>query len=297
MIRSMTGFGGAATQADATHYAVELRSLNNKYFKASVRLPEELAALETELEAVLRKQVSRGSFTLTVKTKLNDAQSASRVNDAAVLTYLEHLEAIRHKVADQSVNIDLTALLALPGVLQPAQDDQALIAEARPVLIELVNEAVARMNAMRCTEGQTLADDLLKNCNIIQKHIDDIQKRAPRVVEEYHGRLRSRVDELLAKAELDINQGDLIREVAIFADRSDIAEELTRTAGHLDQIQQILGAPDNEPCGRTLDFIAQELLREANTLSSKSNDAQISRHVVVVKSTIDRIKEQVQNVE
>ncbi len=297
MIRSMTGFGDAAAEVNGTHYAVELRSLNNRHFKVTIRLPDDVLGLEAELERALRKQVNRGSFTLTVKMKLNAAGVVSRVNDDAVLTYLDHLEAIRRKVADQSVNIDLTALLALPGVLQPAEDVEAVVEQARPTLLGLVTQAADKMNAMRLTEGKALCADLVKRCEVIREHIDAIAGRAPLVVDEYHDRLRQRIDELLAKAELSVNQADLIREVAIFADRSDIAEELTRTAGHLDQFRQVVDAPDDEPCGRTLDFIAQELLREANTIASKSNDAEISRRIVIVKSTIDRIKEQVQNVE
>jgi len=294
----MTGFGDAATQADGVHYSVELRSLNNKYFKCSVRLPEEFQGMEAVLEGQLRKRVSRGSFTMTVKFKTTDAQAVSRVNDEAILTYLDHLETIHSKIQDRAVQIDLTQLLALPGVLQPAQDDASLQAKSIPVVTKLLGEATDRLMAMRVTEGQALAEDLLKHLKLIMDRMATIGERAPLVIEEYHQRLRARMDELLAKAELKADESALIREVAVFAERADISEEVTRMAGHVAQFQEIIANDkDTEPVGRTLDFLAQEMLREANTIGSKSNDAQISRAMIEAKSAVDRIKEQVQNAE
>lgn len=298
MIRSMTGFGDASTQADGVHYSVELRSLNNKYFKCSVRLPEEFQGMEAELETQLRKRVSRGSFTLTVKFKTNDAQAVSRVNDEAIMTYLDHLETIHSKIQDQAVQIDLTQLLALPGVLQPAQDEASLLAKSKPVIGKLLDEATHRLLAMRTIEGKALADDLSGHLDLIMDRMKRIGERAPSVIEEYHQRLRARMDELLSKAELKADETLLIREVAVFAERADISEEVSRMAGHVAQFQEIIrNGSDTEPVGRTLDFLSQEMLREANTIGSKSNDALISRAMIEAKSAIDRIKEQVQNVE
>lgn len=293
----MTGFGDASAQEGAIHYYVELRSLNNKYFKATIRLPEPISGLEAELETRLRRVFNRGSVTLTVKIKLSDAHAASRVNDAALLTYLNHLETIHNKISDRAVHIDLTQLLALPGVLQPSADDEQLVEEARPVLFRLLDEAAKRLTAMRVREGQAIAADLLRQRDVMRDRLEHIRARAPLVIDEYHQKLRARIDQLMARAELRVNETDLIREVAIFADRADISEELSRLAGHLEQFERIVDDPNDEPAGRTLDFVAQEMLREANTVGSKSNDATISRAVVELKSAIDRIKEQVQNVE
>ena len=297
MIRSMTGYGDAAAQEGAVHYHVELRSLNNKYFKVAVRLPEAIAGLEAELESHLRKRVHRGSFTLTVKTKISDAHAASTVNDAALLAYLDHLETIHSKLNDQSAHIDLTALLAMPGVLQPSTDDEEIVTRSRPVLFRLLDEAICKLDAMRVHEGEALAADLLHQREAMLDRLGRVRGRAPAVIDEYHQRLRQRIDQLMAKAELQVNENDLIREVAIFADRADISEELTRMEGHLQQFRDIISADNGDPAGRTLDFMAQEMLREANTMGSKSNDATISRAVVELKSAVDRIKEQVQNVE
>ena len=297
MIRSMTGFGDASTGADGVSYSLELRSLNNKFFKLSCRLPEELMGLEAELEAHLRKRVARGSFGLNLKVRVDGEHAASRINEDALMAYLGHLEVVREKVHDQAMQIDLTQLLAMPGVMQPAQDPEAALRSARPVAIQLLDDALAKLLAMRATEGAALAEDLSKLLTGILGRVDQIAERSPLVVNEYHDKLRARVDELMAKAQLSLNETDLVREVAVFADRADIAEEITRLHGHVDQFREVLSAQEDAPAGRTLDFLTQEMLREANTIGSKCNDAQISRGVVELKSTIDRIKEQVQNIE
>ncbi|MEO0476180.1 MAG: YicC/YloC family endoribonuclease [Planctomycetota bacterium] len=293
----MTGFGEASAGANGIGFSLELRSLNNKFFKLSCRLPEELSGLEAELEQALRKGVARGSFVLTMKLKVDDERAASGINENVLLTYLGHLETVRSKVHDQSVQIDLTQLLALPGVLQPAVDAEKIIEEARPVVLGLLDEALSKLKQMRIVEGVSLAEDLSKQLDVIMDRLGVIQTRAPHVVDEYHEKLSKRVEELLAKAELKVSEPDLLKEVAIFADRADISEEITRLGGHVDQFREVLAAEADEPAGRTLDFLAQEMLRESNTIGSKCNDAQISRCVVELKSAIDRIKEQVQNVE
>lgn len=293
----MTGFGEASAGANGIGFSLELRSLNNKFFKLSCRLPDEITGLEAELEQSLRKSVARGSFVLSIKIKIEDDQAASRINEDVLLSYLGHLETVRNKVQDESVNIDLTQLLALPGVLQPAFNDDQVIEQARPILLDLLQQALGKLKQMRIVEGESLADDLSKQLDVILDRLSVIGERAPLVIDEYHDKLTKRVGELLAKAELKVNEPDLLKEVAIFADRADIAEEITRLSGHVDQFREVLAAEADEPAGRTLDFLAQEMLRESNTIGSKCNDAQISRCVVELKSAIDRIKEQVQNVE
>ncbi len=293
----MTGFGEASAGANGIGFSMELRSLNNKFFKLSCRLPEEITSLEAELEQALRKSVARGSFVLTMKLKIDDERAASGVNEKVLLSYMDHLETVRSKIHDQSVQIDLTQLLALPGVLQPAVDDQKIVEEARPIVMGLLKKSLNKLKQMRIVEGAALADDLSKQLVVIMDRLSVIGERAPLVINEYHDKLSKRVGELLAKAELKINEPDLLKEVAVFADRADISEEITRLGGHVDQFREVLAAEADEPAGRTLDFLAQEMLRESNTIGSKCNDAQISRCVVELKSAIDRIKEQVQNVE
>ncbi len=294
----MTGYGDASQQGDGVHFSAELRSLNNRYFKGSIRLPDQLSPMEAELEVLLRKKLARGSVSLTVSMHDAGASAASIINDAALLAYLDHLETIHARFAqrERAVTIDLTALLQLPGVLETA-DEQALLRQARPALTALVEKAADKVIAMRETEGKTIAVELQRQREVISARLANIRQRAPQVVEEYHVRLRARIDELLQRAQMTVDQRDLLREVAIFADRSDIAEEVSRLSAHIEQMGAIVAQDDGEPAGRTLEFLAQEMLREANTIASKSNDAMISRDVVEVKSAIDRIKEQAANVE
>ena len=294
----MTGFGEATEQAGGVQYSVELRSLNNKYFKATIRLPDEIVSLEAELESLLRNKLNRGSVTAIIKMRGSAASVADQINETALLAYLDRLETLHARFADrdQAVQIDLTNLLALPGVLQSA-DDSEILSNARPVVLRLAAIASDKVMAMRITEGKVVGDDLAKQRSVIRTRIDEIATRAPGVLEEYHIRLRNRVNDLIAKAELKVDERDLIRELAIFADRSDISEEINRTRGHLEQFEDIVSNKASDSVGRTLEFVAQELLREANTISSKSNDAVISRAIVDVKSAIDRIKEQAANVE
>ena len=286
----MTGFGDASCEAGGVHYTVELRSLNNRYFKGSIRLPDLISGLEAELDSLLRRRISRGSLTLSVSIYDRSAAAAYQINPAAIRHYSEQLKVL------PNASVELGSLLALPGVMQPPQASEYL-EKARPIVVKLVEQAYDKMAAMRQTEGHALAKELGRHNQFILERIEQIAARAPQISEEYHQRLRARIDDLLTRAKLQVNEVDLIKEVAIYAERCDIAEECQRIHAHLEQFSQIVQRDDGEPAGRTLDFLAQELLREANTIASKSNDAGISRTIVEVKGAIDRIKEQVQNVE
>jgi uncharacterized protein (TIGR00255 family) len=292
MIISMTGFGDAAGEKDGTHYAVEVRSLNNRFFKASIKLPEFVSGLEPEIETMLRDKLGRGSITFILKIRTDSAEAAYHINTHAISAYLEQLQAIKGM---NTANIDLGALLALPGVCQEPRDDTDEIEHHGPSIRELAVKAIAKLAAMRQREGEALFNDLMKHVGVIAASLKEIGSRAPHVINDYHKRLSQRVNELLSKAELKVSEPDLLREVAVFAERADIAEEIQRLSTHLEVFEQ--SCRHGEHAGRKLDFIAQEMLREANTIASKANDALIARHIVEIKGSIDRLKEQVQNVE
>ncbi|MCB9838122.1 MAG: YicC family protein [Phycisphaeraceae bacterium] len=296
MIRSMTGFGEASAHIDGAHYFLEARSLNNKYFKASIRLPDDLQGLEAPLEAILRRRLARGAITVTAKCSDTSESAAYEINCEALSSYIDQLGKLRQIVSGQAT-FDAGALLDLPGVLQAPADNQAAHDRARHALSDLLNAALNDLIAMRQTEGEALAQELMKHHDVIVDRLGIISERAPQVVEEYHQRLRSRVEKMLQSVGATVEPGDLIREVAIYAERSDIAEEIARLSGHMEQFRQLVTGDSEEPIGRTLEFLAQEMLREANTLASKSSDADLSRCAVEIKGAIDRIKEQVQNAE
>ena len=293
MIVSMTGFGDASAEKDGTHYAVEIRSLNNRYFKPVIKLPDTLSGLEPELESMLREQLGRGSITYILKLRLDSAAAAYHINTSALQSYVEQLQAIRG--LDALVRIDLATLVQLPGVCQEPRDETDEIASHGDMIRQLSHKAIAKLNQMRQREGEALFKELTKHTGVIAGALQLIRDRAPVVVEEYHRRLQLRVNQLLAKAEARLNEADLIREVAVFAERADIAEEIQRLSSHLEAFEH--AARTDEHAGRKLDFITQEMLREANTIASKANDASIARGTVEIKGAIDRLKEQVQNVE
>ncbi|QOI99810.1 MAG: YicC family protein [Phycisphaeraceae bacterium] len=296
MIRSMTGYGEASTHADGAHYFLDVRSLNNKYFKAVIRLPDEFQGLEAELESRLRERVSRGSVTLTARCSDESASAAYEVNHKALAKYVEQIRAVP-QFAASSVPIDIGALLALPGVLQPPSHGEERLHAAKAVFRGLLDTALDALIAMREHEGRALTADFRQLSAFIAERLVQIAARAPEVVVEYERRLKARIEQMLRESDVKVEAVDLIREIAAYAERIDIAEETKRLGGHLDQFGGFLDSRDDKPMGRTIDFLAQEMLREANTIASKSPDAAISRWTVEIKGAIDRIKEQAANVE
>ncbi len=293
MIVSMTGFGDASAERDGTHYAVEIRSLNNRFFKPLMKLPDSVSGLEPELETTLREGLGRGSIVYILKMRLDSAEAAYHINVPALRKYLEQLQQV--KGLDRLVQIDLAGLVQLPGVCQEPRDESDEISRHGPVIRELTAKAIDRLVQMRTREGEALFKELMRHVLVISENLALIQTRAPFVIDDYHKRLTLRVNQLLSKAELQVSQMDLLKEVAVFAERADICEEIQRLTSHMQAFEA--SCRTGQHAGRKLDFIAQEMLREANTIASKANDAAIATHIVEIKGAIDRLKEQVQNVE
>ncbi len=296
MIRSMTGFGAAHAEDQNGRYSIEIRSVNNKFFKAMMRLPDELAALEPELESMISRRLRRGSITLTGRFIPGGDNLAGRIDvDAARAATQQLMEALPEDLRAKAT-IDLGSLLAAPGVIKADVVD-VVLDQARGMFESLVTKACDDLIFMRNREGEAVHGELVEFGQLMAEHVKAIAERAPLVVDAFQKRLHSRIESLLAEVGSSVEESDLIREVAIFAERSDVAEELARLDGHLLQYTDLLATQDGSPVGRTLDFLTQEMLREANTIASKSADVDISRRIVEVKGLIDRIKEQAQNVE
>ncbi len=292
----MTGFGEASSQEHGAYYFLELRSLNSKYFKAVIRLPEEFQGLEAEMDTELRHRLTRGSVFLTARCSDISGEAAYDINAKALSRYIEQLQKTP-QIATGDVAIEMGPLLSLPGVLQPPANEEQRHDRARVAFLKLLDQACAKLIAMRDREGTMLLKDLLVNRDLIADRLRLIRERAPANIAEYEKRLRSRIDTMLREAGVPVEPVDIIREIAIAAERTDINEEISRLSGHIDQFADLLSRQDGQPVGRTLDFLTQEMLREANTIASKCNDSEIARAIVEVKGAIDRIKEQVQNVE
>lgn len=296
MVRSMTGYGDASATMDGVHYFVEVRALNNKYFKATIRLADALQGLESEFEARLREKISRGTVTLTARSTDTSASAAYTINIEALERYMAQLGQLEMGRGSGG-RVDPASLLQLPGVLQPPADEEDRLEKAKRVFLPLLDKAVSALIAMREREGKVLVEDLRSHQEYISERLGLIAERAPGVVADYQLRLKTRIETMLKQADATVETGDLIREIAVYAERTDIAEEVKRLGAHLDQFAALISGTDGKPIGRTLDFLAQEMLREANTIASKSPDAAISRSTVEIKGAIDRIKEQAQNIE
>lgn len=292
MILSMTGYADAQHTADDCAYELEIKSVNNRYFKASIKLPDRLSIFEPEVEKLLRSRLTRGSVVYSLRARSSSPDAAQQINTAALKSYVDQLRPV---MTGDQVRIDLATILGLPGVCQPPEIDDATRQRQWATITELSGRAITALIEMRRTEGQALRQDLLGNVQAIREHLKIVAERAPAVIDEYHQKLLNRVNTLLSTSSLELKLDDVKREVALYAERCDVSEEVCRLSTHLDQFEAICDS--TEPAGRKLDFLAQELLREANTIASKSNDGDIARRVVEIKAAIDRLKEQVQNVE
>ena len=294
MINSMTGYGEAQGQFNGASYAVEIKTVNNRYFKTIIRLPELAAFLEEDIDKLLRKNLSRGTVNYVLRFKDASASTLFDIDEAALQTIVERLSRAG-SAAGVKGTIDVGNLLNLPGIIRPALPDEEVAEQIKRVILRVSQEAIDQLKKMRAAEGVFLEADLKKCRGLIEQNLEQICNRHAVVPQEYSDKLKKRVDKLLAHAELKLDEETLAREVAVFADRSDISEEVARLDSHMQQFEQCCQAGDQ--AGRKLDFISQEMLREANTIASKASDIEITRCVVDIKCQIDRIKEQVQNIE
>ncbi|MFO8015072.1 MAG: YicC/YloC family endoribonuclease [Phycisphaerae bacterium] len=288
MIRSMTGYGTAERTTDAVRIVVELRAVNNRYFKANLRLPEGLGGLEARIEGLLRDAVSRGTVTVNLTVEPRGAAARVPVNTDLLDAYRRDLEAAAPGVTDD-------ALLALPGVVGEEEGRLTGIENLPEAIEAAVREALQHLNAMRDAEGRATADDMAGALAEIERRSAAVTDRAPQVIEEYRRRLQERIETLLDGMEIAPDDQVLAREVAFFAERADVNEELARLASHVQQFRELFEA--SGPVGRKCEFIAQEMYREVNTIGSKSNDAAVAREAVEIKVCVDRLREQAQNVE
>ncbi len=294
MILSMTGYGFAQQAEDGVSYALEIRTVNNRYLKLSLKLPDVLQFAETAIEKLVRSRIARGTVEYTLRVRSGEEPLLCAIHPQRLQQYLDQLAKVQVPGGVQAT-VDLAVLSSLPGVCEEVTLDDDGRSRRQVILERLTHSALEAVTAMRREEGAALRRDLESLCQSIRARIQQVADRAPSVVEEYHDRLRARVATLMKAGGFELDAEGLMREVAIYAERCDISEELSRLTSHLDQFSET--CERNEQVGRTLDFLTQELLREANTIASKSNDAAIARCVVEIKGLIDRLREQVQNVE
>ena len=296
VLLSMTGYGEAAFQSDTLTLSLELRAVNNRYLKVSLRAPEPYHLLEADFERVIRKTIKRG----TVQVHLRCAHQASadeyRINAVALQSYTTQIRNACENLGlnDGGLSI-LSQVLTLPGVIPGSAGASQQMHEDWPVIEQTLTQAVDRLQKMRRDEGAAMAHEMLSLNDQIAKHLDVIRQRIHEVTASFRDRLYERVKSLISEHDVQIDRNDLIREVAIFAERSDIAEEVVRLSTHLTHFQEITKETDSP--GKKLDFLIQEMFRETNTIGSKASDVGISKQVVEIKGTLEKMRELIQNVE
>ncbi len=296
-MRSMTGFGvgeaplatsGESPQGKLT---VEIRAVNHRYLDVRVRAPNQLPDLASVTEAIARERLHRGRFDVTVRVE-GAALGAMTIDRDRARSVLGALSALRDELAPAS-EVPLSLLSVVPDLFVPSIEQQG--EAVRGALASAFDAAVKSLDAMRLREGTSLAEDLGRRLATVRKLSVRVATRAPQVLEAYRKRLKDRAEKLRAASDIDVDAGRLEQEVALYADRVDIAEELTRLDSHADHFTSLLASED--AVGRRLDFLLQEMAREANTIGAKSQDVAVAHAVVELKAEIERMREQVQNVE
>ena len=287
----MTGFGSAEGQVGGAQVAVEVRSVNHRFFNPSIKLPSEFARFEGDIRDALRRSVTRGHVTLFAR--ISRERSAGRIDEGRFAAYVQQLRDLQQRYGLDST-LDVGTILRLPDVLGSPADGGEPTADAAE-LVEIVSRAVAAMDAMRVAEGARLCAYIEERVQLIADAVERIAGRAPQRLVEQRDRLRQAVQELGGGIAPDEQR--VAQEIAILADRLDVSEEIARFRSHLEAFTATLRNAPADGVGKRLGFLLQELLREANTTGSKGNDAVILQDVLAIKEELERIREQVENLE
>lgn len=289
----MTGFGAAREETNGWAAGAELRTVNNKGLKVSMRLSPNDSSLEAKIDKAIRGLVRRGTVQLSVQLESTHGSQDAAINDEVLAGYVASAKDAAEKLGLAPPS-EITPFLTLPGVAGTTSEVEPDGA-AKQLIVAAVIAAAEALNRFRETEGEAMRVDLEKLAGEIRSHLTTITSRAPGVVEDYRDRLNERVAELLRDSQASVPDETIVREVSVFAERADINEEITRLDAHLDQFLKQINSGTCE--GRKLDFLGQEMFREINTIGSKANDLEIAKHVVEMKSAAEKIREMVQNVE
>jgi len=294
VLLSMTGYGDAHLHEGSLSVSVEIRSVNNRYLKLSVRGADLFSGCESDIESIVRQYITRGTITVNLHTKKEATADRYCIDLELLRSYHKQLNTACVELGE-SEKPKLSWLLELPGVVQENSQTDEDREQDWPIVEKTLRQAIEKFCEMRRREGASTTTDLRNILQQIRELLDLIEQRAPEVVTSYRERVTDRLNKALEEFDVAVDASSLIREVAIFTDRVNIAEEMVRLKSHLDQFDAFLD--QEESTGRKLDFLTQELFREANTIGSKANDAEIAKHVVEMKSAIEKIREQVQNIE
>jgi uncharacterized protein (TIGR00255 family) len=291
MISSMTGFGAADGLVGSARASVEIRTVNHRFFNPSLKLPSAFSRWEGEIRDMLRQKIARGHVTLVARID-RDESTSPVIDETRLAQYLTALKALqkKHKLAGE---LDLATLLKLPDVIAAPSDE--VDQKAGDALVKIASKAADNLVAMRRTEGAQLSRFLLERIDAVETRLARIEKRAPVRLKEQHERIKRTVGELIGA--LGVDPQRLAQEIAILADKLDVAEELDRFRSHLAAFRDTVQSKTTDPVGKRLGFLLQEMLRESNTIGSKANDAPILEDVIAIKEELERIREQGENLE
>ena len=294
MIKSMTGYGRGEHKGVERSFSVELRAVNHRYLETSVKLPRRFAFAEELIKKAVKERISRGKLDVFLNyIPGTESETGLKLDLGLARQYYEKLDELSKALPELDRDQSVMSIASLPDVLVqiPSEDDQEKIgAEIR----EAVEAAIDSFDAMRAAEGARLLEDILMRAGIIEDTVLKIEEYAPSVEKQYYEKLAARLSELLEGAEIPRER--LLTEAAVFADKANITEEIVRLKSHAAQLRSMTADP-KEPVGKKLDFLVQEMNREANTIGSKANDINITESVLVLKAEIEKIREQVQNIE
>lgn len=292
MMKSMTGYGSASGVSGKLCVTIELKSVNNRFLDCSIKMPRAYVSAEERLKAGIKSAISRGKVDVFVSVDLSQAEEVEiALNESVADSYMRVLRAISERYGIP-VNADALSLARIADVLsiKERKTDTDALAED---MAEILSGAINDFNEMRLREGEKMEADIGLRLDEIERLTELIEERSPRIVDEYRAKLLARMTELLQSTTAD--EARILTEAAIFADRVAVAEETVRLRSHIAQFREIMQS--SEPIGRKLDFLVQELNREANTIGSKANDSDMARLVVDMKSEIEKVREQIQNIE
>ncbi|MEA4828361.1 MAG: YicC/YloC family endoribonuclease [Clostridium sp.] len=293
MVKSMTGFGRAMTKEGSSHsFTIEAKSVNHRYLDLNIKMPRNLLSLENKIREIIKEKINRGKVDVFITQNTYGKEDVEvNFNEALGDSYIKALENIRDRY---NINDDIcVSLIAkFPEVISLEKKEEDIEEIFQYLYMPLV-DAIDSLVSMRETEGIKLTEDITSKCDTIKDLVDVIEKRSPLVVKEYKNKLNNRLKELIENSSIDETR--VAAEVAIFADKAAIDEEIVRLNSHIIQMKETL--KKNEPVGRKLDFIIQEMNREANTISSKANDLEIVNLTIDIKNYIEKIREQIQNIE
>jgi len=298
VLLSMTGHGEARCEGEGLTVSVELRTINSRFVKISVRTNEGYNGLEPLVEGLLRQKIRRGTVQASIRVARQRPVDDYQINVGVLEGYRRQLAAARLQCSHTGSPLQepsLDTLLLLPGVVDGDSRGQCDVTADWPAVEKAVAAAAENLDQMRAEEGRAMAADMHANCRQIETCLDEIRRRAPLVIEQYRKRLLERVEKILSEHDVALEAADVLREITLFAERSDISEEVVRLASHIEQFDTIAGA--EESSGRKLEFLIQEMFRETNTIGSKSYDVEIARQVIEIKTAIERLREMIQNVE